>query len=110
MATGALDERAATHPEGILCTARVSDVPSPASPEALTPDSDLRSLLARSLSPRALLRSEQNSDWRITGRWMLYSVVVGVAGALGAIVGFVRQGQVIGEYYRVYLKRQQETV
>ncbi len=41
---------------------------------------------------------------------MLYSVVVGVAGALGAIVGFVRQGQVIGEYYRVYLKRQQETV
>ena len=50
------------------------------------PESDLRSRLARSLSPRALLRFEQNFDWRITGRWMLYSVVVGVVGALGAIV------------------------
>lgn len=29
---------------------------------------------------------ERNFDWRITGRWMLYSAFIGVAGAFGALL------------------------
>lgn len=42
--------------------------------------------LVRSLYPRTLLLFDRNFDWRITGRWMLYSVLIGIVGALGAIV------------------------
>ncbi|MEX0747508.1 MAG: chloride channel protein, partial [Rhodothermales bacterium] len=39
----------------------------------------------KSFYPRTLLLFERHFDWRITGRWMLYSVIIGVLGALGAI-------------------------
>ena len=42
--------------------------------------------LVKSLYPRTLLLFQQHFDWRITGRWMLYSALVGVLGALAAIV------------------------
>ena len=51
------------------------------------PGADLRARLAHAFRPRAFLSPiEQHFDWRITGRWMLYSVVVGMAGAVGALV------------------------
>src|SRR5690554_2973320 len=40
----------------------------------------------RSLYPRTLDLFRQNFDWRITGRWMLYSALVGVAGAFASIL------------------------
>lgn len=43
-------------------------------------------MLVRSLYPRTLLLFRQDFDWRITGRWMLYAVLVGVVGALAALV------------------------
>ncbi len=36
--------------------------------------------------PRTLLAWTQNFDWRITGRWMFYSAIIGVLGALGALI------------------------
>jgi len=36
--------------------------------------------------PRTLLAWTQNFDWRITGRWMFYSAIIGVLGALAALV------------------------
>ncbi len=36
--------------------------------------------------PRALLAWKQNFDWRITSRWMFYSAIIGVLGALAALV------------------------
>lgn len=44
------------------------------------------SSLVRSLYPRTLLLFQENFDWRITGRWMLYSVLVGAVGAFAAIL------------------------
>jgi len=36
--------------------------------------------------PRTLLAWTQNFDWRITGRWMFYSAIIGVLGALAALI------------------------
>ncbi|HEX7069862.1 MAG TPA: chloride channel protein, partial [Rhodothermales bacterium] len=35
--------------------------------------------------PRTLLLFERNFDWRITGRWMVYSAIVGVLVSLAAL-------------------------
>ncbi len=35
---------------------------------------------------RTLRLFDRNFDWKITGRWMLYSALIGVAGAFGALV------------------------
>ena len=35
---------------------------------------------------RTLRSFDRHFDWKITGRWMLYSVIIGVAGAFGAFV------------------------
>ncbi len=43
-------------------------------------------LARRPLSGQPLLVLEQHFDWRITGRWMLLSVAVGVVGGLSALV------------------------
>ncbi|MFT5515708.1 MAG: CIC family chloride channel protein [Rhodothermales bacterium] len=39
-----------------------------------------------SLYPRTIKLFEDHLDWRLTGRWMLLSVSVGILGALGALV------------------------
>lgn len=40
----------------------------------------------RTLYPRTVRMFTREFDWRITGRWMAYSALVGVAAALGAIL------------------------
>lgn len=42
--------------------------------------------LLRTFYPSTLQIFQRDFDWRITGRWMLYSALVGVVAALGAIV------------------------
>lgn len=41
---------------------------------------------ARTFVPTTLRLFEEHLDWRLTGRWMLLSALVGVIGAVGAIV------------------------
>ncbi len=41
---------------------------------------------ARSLIPWARHLLEENFNWKLTGRWMMYSVLVGIIGALGALI------------------------
>ncbi len=42
--------------------------------------------LVKSLYPRTLLLFQHDFDWRITGRWMAYSAIIGIAGALAAVL------------------------
>lgn len=42
--------------------------------------------LGRYFDARSLARLSEPFDWRITGKWMVYSALIGVAGALGALL------------------------
>ncbi|MEZ4696931.1 MAG: chloride channel protein [Rhodothermales bacterium] len=57
---------------------------------------------AKALYPQTRRIFDDRIDWRITGRWMVYSILVGVIGAVGALI-FAHLVQFADEIFLVKL-------